>query len=328
MPPGLATRLVADEILANSQQHVSASGESRGLNAHIGRPPLWKRLWRRLSLYETRKRRSNDRRRRAALKLLDEFPRHPASPRHGLPAPLVVSLTSYPPRYPTLHLTIKSLLDQTVRPDRIILWLAHGDADSLPREVTELEGPLFTVRQCEDLRSFNKIIPLLRAEPESFIVVADDDLYYHDRWLETLVDAYDPDEPTIVCHRAHEVAYDQAGRLAPYHQWQLSVSGEDTERPRTDLFPTNCGGVLYPPGSLPPPSTDAALIRELCSTCDDSWLYFMWRKAGWKAKRVPGPKPKLIEWPGTQAQSLWSFHLGGRKDEHLQAMSDRFGVPR
>lgn len=312
---------------ATSGQPKSESDASPGRVVEFNRPPMWKRLIRALSLYEARKRWSSNRRRRAALRLLSKFPRHPWAPRHGLPAPLVVSLTSYPARYSTLHLTIKSLLDQTVKPDRIILWIAHEDAKSLPREVTKLEGPIFTIRFCDDLRSFNKIIPVLRSDPDSFIVVADDDLYYHDRWLERLIDAYDPNEPSIVCHRAHLIAYDQNGRLAPYHRWQRSVWGKQFERPRTDLFPTNCGGVLYPPGSLPPLTTDADLIRSLCATCDDSWLYFMWRKAGWKAKRVPGKKPRLVEWPGTQAQSLWVFHLGGRKDEHLQAMSDHFGVP-
>lgn len=312
------------------EEKSDAPGQSRqagGLIARIDRSPMWKRLLRGLTLRDIRKRRANERRRKAALKLLDLFPRHPDAPRHDLPGRLIVSLTSYPARYSTLHLTIKSLLDQTVRPDQVILWVAHGDEASLPQEVTELEGSLFSVRQCDNLRSFNKIIPLLRSDPDSFIVVADDDLYYQDRWLEALVDAFDPAEPTIVCHRAHQVAYDPEGRFAPYHQWRLSVWGEETERGRTDLFPTNCGGVLYPPGSLPPPATDPELIRSLCATCDDTWLYFMWRKAGWKAKRVPGRKPKLIEWPGTQAQSLWSFHLGGKKDEHLRAMSDHFGMP-
>jgi hypothetical protein len=237
-------------------------------------------------------------------------------------------LTSYPARYSTLHLTLKSLLDQTIRPDRILLWIAHEDAASLPREVTHLQGALFEIRYCEDLRSFNKIVPLLKSDDACFIVVADDDLYYHDRWLEQLVDAYDPDRPSVVCHRAHIVKYEQDGRLANYREWRRNVSGERTEQPRADLFPTNCGGVLYPPGSLPPVTTDADLIRSLCATCDDTWLYFMWRKAGWQAKRVPVPKPRLIEWAGTQTQALWRYHLGGKKDEHLQAMSDHFGVPR
>jgi len=41
--------------------------------------------------------------------------------RHHLHAPLVVSLTSYPPRFGTLALTLHSPLRQTLKPDHLIL---------------------------------------------------------------------------------------------------------------------------------------------------------------------------------------------------------------
>lgn len=262
-----------------------------------------------------------------ALALLDQFPRHAQAPRHDLPAPLIVSLTSYPARYAMLHLTIKSLLDQTVKPDRIVLWIAHDQASSLPAEVTDLEGPAFTIRFCEDLRSFKKIVPSLLEYPGSFIAICDDDTYYPDNWLKRLVEAYDPARPSIVYYRGHRQTRLPDGSLAPYRQWQRGVTDDASLLPGTSVMPTGVGGVLYPPGSLPAPTTDIALIRQLSETCDDTWLYFMWRKAGWKAKRVPGKKLKLISWPGTQEQSLWVFHLDGKKDEHLRAMSDHFGLP-
>ena len=287
--------------------------------------PIWTRLTQ--GVAALRKTWSRNRRRRAALKLLDRFPRHADAPGHGLPAPLIVSLTSYPARFPTLHLTIKSLLDQTIRPDRIVLWIAEGDASALPAEVTALEGTALAIRFWEDLRSFKKIVPSLLEYPGSFIVICDDDTYYPDDWLERLVEAYDPAHPTIIYFRGHRLAHLPGGSLAPYRQWQHGVTDEESLRPGTDIMPTGVGGVLYPPGSLPALTTDIALIRRLSATCDDTWLYFMWRKAGWKAKRVPGKKFRQISWPGTQEQSLWVFHLDGRKDEHLKAMSDHFRTP-
>ena len=45
--------------------------------------------------------------------------RSPIAPKpHGLPGPLIVSLTSYGPRLASLHLTLKCLLRQSVRPSR------------------------------------------------------------------------------------------------------------------------------------------------------------------------------------------------------------------
>ena len=47
--------------------------------------------------------------------------------KHSLDKELVVSLTSYPSRFNILPITIQSLLNQTVKPDRIILWLYEKD---------------------------------------------------------------------------------------------------------------------------------------------------------------------------------------------------------
>ena len=264
---------------------------------------------------------------RSALREISRFPKHPKSPRHQLPSQLVVSLTSYPARFKTLGLTIRSLLDQTVKPDLIVLWVDHAAMASLPQSVTELEGPAFSVRPTDDLRSATKIIPALIAYPDSFIVVADDDIYYPEDWLKGLVDAYDPDHPTIVYHRGHRLTYLPDGSLAPYRRWQRGVRDKASLLPATDILPTGVAGVLYPPGSLPPQTTDVPLFRQLSETCDDSWLYFMWRQTDWTAKRAPSAKPKLVNWPDTQEQALRYFHRGGMKDEHLRALSSTFGTP-
>lgn len=259
---------------------------------------------------------------------LDRFPKHPDAPGHPLDGQLIVSLTSYPARFPSLHLTIKSLLDQTVRPDRILLWIAHEHIASVPDDVARLQDETFSIQACDDLRSFKKIIPALAAYPEAFIVTCDDDTYYPDTWLAQLVTAFDPAQPTIVCHRAHQLTYTWAGDLAPYREWRRSVWGGWTHRPRIDLLPTGNGGVLYPPGSLPPQTTDLDLIRKLSPTSDDVWLYFMWRRNGWAVRRAPGGLSKLLEWPtSSQTESLKVLHKSGKKDRHLQDMVDYFGLP-
>ena len=294
------------------------------------RPPISariKQVRQIITLKPLRKRWREWRRAKPALAEIAKFPKNPNAPKHNLPGELIVSLTSYPARFGTLHLTIKSLLDQTVRPDRIILWIGRESIGRLPAAVTELAGNRFSIESCEDLRSFTKIIPALMNYPRSFIVVADDDIYYPEYWLERLVAAFDPDHPTIVYHRGHRPAYSADGRLAPYRNWQRDVADVDSLSPGTDVMPTGVGGVLYPPGSLPPLTTDVALFRQLSETCDDSWLYFMWRQTNWRAKRAPGEMPQLLEWPDSQRQSLWAFHRGGKKDEHLQALSDHFGTP-
>lgn len=266
--------------------------------------------------------------RRVAARLrLSRFPQRADAPRHSLPGELVISLTSFPGRFGMIEWTLRSLLDQTVKPDRLILWIAYDEYDQLPQSVLALQNDIFSVRQCENLRNFKKILPSLEAFPDAFILICDDDTYYSPNWLEDLLGAFDPQHPSIVCHRAHRLAYLPDGSLAPYRHWPYDVDDPKSALPSIDLLPTGNGGVLYPPGSLPPMAQDLALVRSLSPTSDDVWLFFMWRQNGWKIKRVAGKRRVFLEWPHAKAGSLRILHRGGKKDEHLQTMSRHFGTP-
>jgi hypothetical protein len=97
---------------------------------------------------------------------------------HPLPGKLIVSLTSYPLRFATLPLTLRSLLCQAVKPDRIVLWVPHDDEPIIPEAVRRLTSYGVEIRTTDDIKSFKKIIPAVRAFPDAFIVTADDDVYY------------------------------------------------------------------------------------------------------------------------------------------------------
>src|SRR5262245_42159120 len=66
--------------------------------------------------------------------------------RHTLPGQLIVSLTSHPPRFPMLGQALRSLLEQDMRPDAVVLWLARHEFAALPVEILRMDG--LTIRQC------------------------------------------------------------------------------------------------------------------------------------------------------------------------------------
>ena len=265
-------------------------------------------------------------RQRGALDAVAHFPRNPNAPKHALSAPLIVSLTSYPPRFPWLYRTLLSLLDQTIRPDKIALWIAHEDLSRLPPEILSLQGDRLTIHACEDLRNFKRLVPALDVYTDSFIVFADDDMYYPDDWLRRLAETFDRDDPTVVCYRGSRIRRTAGGKLTSYRTWRDARDAK-SERPSTDLLPVNQTGVLYPPGSLPAFANDYGLIRKLSPTSDEVWLFFMWRLAGWRVRRVPGKLPEFAEWPGSQEHALWKMHRGGTKDDHFRTMAEHFGTP-
>lgn len=243
---------------------------------------------------------------------------------HGFPGPLIISLTSYPNRYPTLDLTLKALLTQRVCPDKVILWIADEDYNALPRSVLDLQSNQFEIGKSDNLRSYLKIIPTLRRHPNAFIVTADDDVYYHPTWLEELVTAWRGRDDETVCHRAHRIAVDAQGNWRPYPTWALASREPGVS---TGFFATGVGGVLYPPNSLHPMCCDEDVFLKLCPQADDIWLYWMTRMAGSRVNAL-GWKRNVMNWRGSQASSLYGANvIRGGNERQLRAMASHFGWP-
>jgi hypothetical protein len=243
---------------------------------------------------------------------------------HGLGAPLVVTLTSYPPRFRLLHFNLMSLLNQTVTTDRVVLWIAEEDKGLLPEKVHGLTRHGLEIRYTSQLRSFKKLVPSLRAFPNAFLVTADDDVVYPDDWLESLVGGYDPDAPTIVCRRAHRVVRRDAG-FAPYLKWEMNVTDHQSSQSSADLLPVGIGGILYPPHSLHADVVDAHVFMRLCPQADDLWFWWMGRRTGTRVKRVhEGDKPEMV--PGSQEASLMHSNWAGGNDRQLAALLAEFGI--
>lgn len=261
-----------------------------------------------------------------AYRAVAAFPRVRGT-RHSLPGVLILSLTSFPARYAVLPLTLKSLLDQTTKPDRTILWIARGaDWDALTPDILALRDHGLEILPCDDVRSYNKIVPTIEIEPGAFVVTADDDIYYDPPWLGSLVDGYRAGEPAICARRVHRVLRQADGRMAPYGDWALYTVYPPGSGPQTcDMFPTGVGGVIYPPGSLSAEVTDRALLTRLCPKADDVWLYWMGRRAGSLYRQVGKPFQPL-PWDGSQDVSLYATNSVGGNDSQIAAIEAHFGI--
>ncbi|NGZ88045.1 glycosyltransferase family 2 protein [Duganella aceris] len=236
---------------------------------------------------------------------------------------VVISLTSYPPRFGTLHLTLQSLLLQAHTKKKVALWIAHKDIDKLPTLVTALVDYGLEIHACEDTRSYKKLIPALKRYPTHPIVIADDDAYYWPQWLdELLATARGSDGNEVICHRMHRIRLGADGLPLPYTQWE-------SESRRTDAsplhFPTGIGGVLYLPGILPAEVFDQQAYTELCPTGDDIWFYWMARSNG-ASFRCTQSTDYIHNWRGSQAAALAINNVGNdMNDKQIMAMIDRFG---
>lgn len=241
----------------------------------------------------------------------------PAKP-HDLPGELIVSLTSHPPRFLTLGLTLRSLLLQDIKPDAVVLWLAQQEIAQLPNSVRRLQKHGLTIAVCEDLKSYKKIIPALSTYPDAFIVTADDDIHYPTSWLRRFVEEY-RSPSGILCQRARRFTMVD-GRIAPYDSWPILTS-QTADR----VFPTGLGGVLYPPGSLRQDARRAADFMRLCPKGDDLWLY--WAASEGATHSLIDPPGPLTVWGLSQFSALYKDNRKGGNDRQLAALFSAYGLP-
>lgn len=186
---------------------------------------------------------------------------------------IIVSLTSFPARIKLVQNTIRSILLQELKPDKVELWLAeeqfpHKEED-LPLDLLGLKDFGLDIRWCRDIKSYKKLIPALIAHPKSIIVTADDDVYYDKKWLLKLVSAYSKNPQYIYCHKATKFSY-YSGKF------HAKGGGKDFYNKPCYLNKlVGVGGVLYPPNSLYKDICDNERFTSLAPTNDDIWFWLM-----------------------------------------------------
>ena len=186
----------------------------------------------------------------------------------------IVSLTSFPARINEVWICIDSLMRQTFKPDKIILWLADSQFPDrvLPESLRKYEKKGLSICWCDDLRSYKKFFYTIQEYPEDNIITVDDDIYYPSDMLENLVNL-NFKYPNCVCaNRVHLMTFDKNGELKSYRNWIHNYRGLNL--PSLKLFVTGIGGVLYPPHCFVKDIINIQKAREICPLADDVWLNF------------------------------------------------------
>lgn len=186
---------------------------------------------------------------------------------------LIVSLTSFPARINTVHKTIKSLLMQSVKPDKIILWLAPEqfvDKESeLPDSLLELQRYGLSIKWHKNLRSYTKLIPTLKDYPEAVVITGDDDIYYYRNWIKRLYDSYKQDPSFVYAHRITKLCLEN-------NQFKVISGGIDCYSKPTFLHKlTGVGGVIYPAHIFYKDVLNEDVFTKTAPTNDDIWFWFM-----------------------------------------------------
>ena len=240
------------------------------------------------------------------------------------PSGAVVSLTSFGKRLDIVHLTILSLLRQSVRPDRIVLWL-DVEEGAVPDSLKKLEKYGLDIRYgCEDLKGHKKYFWALREFADLCVITVDDDVMYPADTVESLMAAHKRYPDAVVARRVNKMVVAD-GRLVPYADWEFEWHG--CNEPRDDLLATGVGGVLYPPRCFGDRAFDLGPIAGTGLGNDDLWLKANEIIEGRKVAWVPCEHMHPHEIVADQDDGLSGFNvLCGGNDASIDAIERALGI--
>lgn len=241
---------------------------------------------------------------------------------------VIVSLTTHSFRINDVYLSIESIMQGTMLPNRIILWLSDEYKNNpLPITLQNQMKRGLEIRFCKDIRSYTKLVPALKEFPESAIVTIDDDILYPIDTLEHLVNAYNKANDCICAHWVHTIPKDLNKNYTSLLDWPTET-GPVQDSPL--LFYEGFGGVLYPPKSLDEEVLNESVFLDICKYADDVWFNAMSLKKGTKV-RYANPRPGLFRCvgnPDVQAIALRNVNSNGEvlNDVQIKAVFNKYGI--
>lgn len=235
---------------------------------------------------------------------------------------ITVSLTSYGKRLDLVHIAIKSIMEQTIKADAIVLYLAEEDSlKKIPQEEELIKAGLRIERNVKNLGPHKKYFYAVQEYSESLIITVDDDTIYDEMLLENLYAAHLKYPDAVICRRGHRMTK-RNGEVAPYDLWEGEVK---SEMPEKGICATGVGGILYPCGKYREAFLDERGIRETSLYGDDLWLKvveLLWGISTYAIGELP---VKVIE--GSQQEALYMENADNkRNDEYLDALQIYFNI--
>lgn len=242
---------------------------------------------------------------------------------------VVVSLTSYGNRIHEAHLAIESIMQQTVKPNRIVLWLAEDEfkGKTLPVALQMQQERGLEIAFCEDLKSYNKLIHSLNRFPEACVITVDDDSAYNYDVVEKLVISHNTHPSDICALTMRELVFGDDGKLLPYADWPHSAEGSPANNKLA--FFLGVGGVLYPPHCFTEEVFNKEVFMSICGKQDDAWFNAMRLLDGVKVTKVFSSNPvgDLVPLPSTSYSPLMVKNVfGGGNDVAVSAVYGQYGL--
>ncbi|MHB2149540.1 glycosyltransferase [Calditrichota bacterium LG25] len=192
---------------------------------------------------------------------------------------IIVSFTTIKERIKNIYLVIESIAQQTMKPDKIVLWLSKTNFNdaNIPITVKRLIKKGLSIKYIDDIGPHTKLLYALQEFKDNLIITIDDDIIYPFDLIENLYNVHNNYPHAICCNAAMLIKKDKKGNFLSYNDWETVTYKFFSSK---YLLPLGVDGVLYPPNSLDNMVFDKNLLKKLCPTADDIWFKIMSLKRG------------------------------------------------
>lgn len=198
--------------------------------------------------------------------------------------PIYISLTSIFKNQNILLLTLKSLINQSLKPTQIYLYLSQFpfllDSGFSNRIITDKSLQKFinsnkniiTIKWVNNIGSYRKLLPLLQEkwQENCIIITVDDDIIYNKNLINNLIYHYNIHK-CVIGNRGFTPKFDSLYNFN--YQYKLKT----IQKHAFNLL-TGCGAILYKPeffhksGQL---IFNKNIFLKTCRTQDDIWFYLI-----------------------------------------------------
>ena len=226
---------------------------------------------------------------------------------------VIVSLTSYPARISYVHLAIKSLMLQSYKPDRIILWLAEEQFPDkkLPKKLTDLCQYGLEIIWMHDIYGHKKYFyPVLNQQDNEVVITYDDDIIYSKNSIKRLIKTHKRFPTCLVCERGQTIDFAQIDNPG---RWKTH-SSRGVKKPTYSINPSPGGGCLIPKGAFYTDACDEEKIRRLAYKNDDLWYMFMCAEQGTKMIKTRKNHRTFSVIAGSQTEQMATDNIGNNRN--------------
>lgn len=186
---------------------------------------------------------------------------------------LIVSLTSNEEQFKDLPQTLYSLLNQSLKPDKLILWLDEKfeNSTNLPYEITQFVKNGLEIRFVKNIKSYTKVIYAFKEFFNEILVTADDNIYYPTDWLKKLYLSYVAHPENVHVHKAYKV------QVCTDKKISINTRSNFVKEEVADYknFPVSYGGILYPPNCFSKEALRQDIFLRYAPNAEEVWFWIM-----------------------------------------------------